>query len=351
MDREIILVRSGYTNNGVYRIEKLLTEEWEKLGYRISYLQCNGKILYDSSGLFPGDTGVRSGNKFVNLLKRFYRLLKFMNKHRDAAVVALSLPSDCFAAILGLFVRNRVVISERNDPAQYPESKKYRRFRDFCFLLPDVCIFQTEEAMKYFPKIVQKKGHIIPNPINKNIPVFDGIKKEKKIVSAGRLKPQKNYPMLLTAFSKFSRSFPDYTLEIYGDGNQKEALEKLAAELNIEEKVVFNHFCEDIFPKMAEGSMFVMSSNYEGISNSMLEALAIGTPTICTDCPVGGAREMIENNVNGILVPVGDADALCDAMCRVAGDPEFAEMLGNNGKKIREKYPIEKIARQWVDLM
>ena len=200
-------------------------------------------------------------------------------------------------------------------------------------------------------KSIQKKGVVIPNPINDQIPYFDVKEREKVIMSAGRLKPQKNYPLLIRAFAKFSASFPDYYLDIYGEGYLLEELVALADELGVKEKVRFKGFCSDIFPIMAKVGMFVMSSDYEGISNSMLEAIAIGTPTICTDCPVGGARQMIEDQVNGMLVPLGDVDALAAAMCKVAGDKEFAEMLGNNGKKIREKYPIEVIAEKWIGVM
>lgn len=350
--KNIILVTSEFRKSGVFTVEKILVKEWKNSGYSISMITAGGRIISDScnkANIVARDK--ESKSRFVRLFKRFTALKTFFENHRNAAIIALSLDSDCFAAIIGKFVPNRVVISERNDPEQYPDSRLYRKFRDFCFNFADVCIFQTEYAMKCFPDKVQKKGIIIPNPINPDIPVFENIDKEKKIVSAGRLKEQKNFPMLIHAFSKFVKKHPEYTLDIYGDGYLLNELIDLTEKLGLREKVNFNGFNTNIFPIIASASMFVMSSDYEGISNAMLESLAIGTPTICTDCPVGGAREMIENGLNGLLVPVGDSDALCEAMCKVAGDPEFAEMLGRNGQKIREKYPVEKIAQQWLDVM
>ena len=352
MGKDIVLIRIGEFTNGVHRVENELTEEWSKQGHQISTVLANGRITFDSFGKIEiVEKEDEPKIKFIALAFRLFRLRKFFKEHKDATILALSLPADCFAAIFGKTVKNRVVLSERNDPAQYPDSGRYRKFRDFCFRLADACVFQTQDARSYFPESVQKKGVIIPNPINDKIPEFDRTNTEKIVMSTGRLKPQKNYPMLLRAFADFSQKYPDYALEIYGDGFQRQELEALAKELGIRQKVRFMPFTTDIFPIMAKASMFVMSSNYEGISNSMLEAMAIGVPTICTDCPVGGARQMIEDGVNGLLVPVGDVKALADAMCRVAGDRDLADSLGKNGHEIRNRYPIEIIARKWIDVL
>ena len=110
-------------------------------------------------------------------------------------------------------------------------------------------------------------------------------------------------------------------------------------------------FSSDIHEKMRDAAMFVSSSDYEGISNSMLEALAMGVPTVVTDCPVGGARLMIQDGVNGVLVPVGDADAMYQGMKKVIEDADFAERIAVEAYKVRERYPIEKVSEMWIDLM
>ena len=352
MAKDIAIILSHGKTNGIFRVTDGLIREWKKQGHHVSVINANGKLMEDSFGKISREEMEKEPKfKPFAIVRRFFLLKKFFRYHKEATIVALSISAITFASFFGLTVKNKVVLSERNDPAQYPESKFGRKLRDFCFRLADVCVFQTEDAGKYFSKSIQKKGVVIPNPINDQIPYFDVKEREKVIMSAGRLKPQKNYPLLIRAFAKFSASFPDYYLDIYGEGYLLEELVALADELGVKEKVRFKGFCSDIFPIMAKVGMFVMSSDYEGISNSMLEAIAIGTPTICTDCPVGGARQMIEDQVNGMLVPLGDVDALAAAMCKVAGDKEFAEMLGNNGKKIREKYPIEVIAEKWIGVM
>ena len=110
-------------------------------------------------------------------------------------------------------------------------------------------------------------------------------------------------------------------------------------------------FSKEIHKAMVHSYMYVSSSDYEGISNSMLEALGIGIPTICTDCPVGGANMFINNGGNGLLVPVGDDEALFQAMRRMIEDKEFAMKCSQNSKLINEKIKIDHIAEQWINLI
>ena len=116
--------------------------------------------------------------------------------------------------------------------------------------------------------------------------------------------------------------------------------------------------CVDVKPfdatlhkKILDNAMFVSSSDYEGMSNSMLEAMAIGLPTICTDCPAGGARTIIHDHENGLLVPVRDVQALANAMLKVIENPSLAQHLSMNGAKLRDVLNAETIAKRWMELL
>ena len=97
--------------------------------------------------------------------------------------------------------------------------------------------------------------------------------------------------------------------------------------------------------------MYVLSSDYEGISNSLLEAMAIGLPVIATDCPCGGCRLCIENEKNGLLVPVGDDKAMAEAMGRIAAEPKKADSMGKTASKIAERFSIRHISGEWIALI
>ena len=97
--------------------------------------------------------------------------------------------------------------------------------------------------------------------------------------------------------------------------------------------------------------MYVSSSDYEGISNSMLEAMAIGMPVVCTDCPIGGAKATIKDGENGLLVPIKDADALYMGMKKVIEDKALADKLSHNAAKLRDELSLDKITDRWIELL
>ena len=97
--------------------------------------------------------------------------------------------------------------------------------------------------------------------------------------------------------------------------------------------------------------MYVNSSDYEGMSNAMLEAMTIGMPVVSTDCPIGGANAVIRNNENGILTKVGNAEEMCEAMKKIASDKTFADKLSRNAAKIRYDLSLENTAKKWMELL
>lgn len=138
-----------------------------------------------------------------------------------------------------------------------------------------------------------------------------------RIVSAGSLKPQKNHALLLRAFARMARQ--DATLMILGEGPLRPDLERLAAELGIADRILLPGFRIDPWPFFASASLFVLSSDYEGFANVVLEAMAAGLPVVSTDCPSGPA-EILDHGRFGTLVPVGDEAALAQAMAHALGD-------------------------------
>lgn len=135
--------------------------------------------------------------------------------------------------------------------------------------------------------------------------------------------------------------------EIYGDGFLRESLEELVAQRGLHGAVTFHGYRPDAKQRAAEAGMFVLSSDYEGMSNALAEAMALGTPVISTDCPVGGSAELISHGASGLLVPVGDAKRLAEAMVQVARDSEFALGLADTAKRSLEKFSPSHIATSW----
>lgn len=346
---KLLFVNASLTNGGSERAMTLLANQMAAFGHDVTML-----LIRDKPRTYAVNDDVkliqltyRSTNKVAMLFER----LQLVRQH------AKELNSDCIvsfmwdvnvmtlAATLGLHTRK--VVSERAFPGSSERTRMSKILQWVFYGAADAIVYQTEMARDYCPRRLKSRSHVIPNIVNRpDVEPFKG-GRAKKIVSVGRLNEQKNYPMLLRAFSKFVASHTDYRLEIYGDGGLKNSLIKLSAELGVSDSVSFMGYVDDVAERINNASMFALSSNFEGISNAMTEAMSLGLAVICTDCPAGGAALMIEDGQNGLLVPVGDVDSLTDAMCRVADDPAFARRLGEQAKKSVEGYSAERIGHIW----
>lgn len=215
--------------------------------------------------------------------------------------------------------------------------------------LSDGFVFQTKEAKMYFSKSIQKRSAVIPNPvfvdekyIKKN---YSG--KINYIVSVGRLEKQKNYKMLIDAFAEIVSDIDNCRLTIYGEGSIRGELERYINEKGLIDKVLLPGRINNIHEKLMESDLFVLSSDYEGMSNALMEAMAIGLPCISTDCPIGGSAELIENHKNGLLVPVGDKDKLKEAIRHLVSNNNLASEMGENAKFIRKSNSLQQISDMW----
>lgn len=171
--------------------------------------------------------------------------------------------------------------------------------------------------------------------------------RENVIVSVGRLVEQKNQKVLINAFSKIAKKYPEYKLKIFGEGNLREELQKQIDDLNMKDKIYLCGVCDNIKEQLEKAKIFVLPSNYEGMPNALIEAMASGCSVISTDCPCGGPRELIENNKNGILVPVNNEQELSNKIEYLIKNEEKAKIMGENAKKVQEKLNPDNILKQW----
>lgn len=355
MSKKIIILTICMGNDGAGRVLSELSEEWIKRGCKVTVIQTgadNYGVSYQlADGIDVINIHASSRIKLFRYIQEVNQVISALKKQPDATVIAFIVASIFISGVASIFVKNRIIVSERNNPLECPPGKLQQKLRNWAFSRADCCVFQTDDAKKMFSPKIQRKGVIIPNPVNGNLPWPYKGKRRKAIVAACRLHPQKNLPMLIQAFRKFHERYPEYLLEIYGQGDEREKLERLVETLGINKYVIMPGFADDIYKKMWDAAMYASSSDYEGISNSMLEALCMGVPAVVTDCPVGGSKMVIQNNINGILVPVGDVEAMTVAMEKIVKDQAFADSLSVEAAKIREKMPLNVIADKWLEII
>jgi len=287
---------------------------------------------------------------------RLARLRKCIKKESPDLVISFCAKAN-FRSAFSLFgMKTPLIVSVRNNPVEdYAGHRFSTRYME---KKAAGCVFQTPDAMNYFSKDFRDRSVIIFNPIDEDflapLPETLPLSNEKKIVNIGRISKQKNQMLLLKAFNKVSKSHPDYTLCIYGGSQEDDiyfSLKKYVEENALTEKVKFMDVSSNIREEIMGSAMFVLSSDFEGMPNVLIEAMALGIPSISTDCPCGGSRMLIDDNVSGLLVPVGDAEALSNAMDKILSDKEYAKELGNNAKSIVSKVLPDKICKEWEEFI
>lgn len=349
--KKVLLVNRRLSVGGSERVMTLLANGMAEAGLSVDMVVIqNMKRTYEVSdkvNLIQLDFD--KYNPVKKSIKRLAELRKLMKNGNYDSVISFMHIINFYTLIAGKGIKN-IVVSERADPRQ-PASLAIRAGRRFLYPFADKHVFQTEDAKSFFPEKIQQKGYIIPNPINNNLPQPYVGERDKEIVAFGRFTAQKNFKMAIDAFKLLHKDFPEYKLVIYGEGPlEKEIKEHIRAN-GLEDCVSLPGFQQNIIEKIKKAGIYISSSDFEGISNSMLEALAMGIPSVCTDCPVGGARMTIRNNDNGILVPVGDANALYEGMKKIIEDKSFAQKLSENAVKVRDDYSIERIVEKWLNVL
>lgn len=283
-------------------------------------------------------------------------LKKYFRNHKNSAAVAF-LYDSIFLTLLSKNKTNKVIISERGDPRQSAASKTVAAFMKTEFPKADNIVFQSPDAKKWYEENTPARGTVVFNPVKADLPAPYNGERKKRIVNFCRISAQKNLVMLAEAFLMLYKEYPEYELDIIGDcvGNDADGyVEKVNEKINslgCENCIHIYPARSDVHDYIKDYAMFVSSSDFEGMSNSMLEAMALGLPVVCTDCPAGGARAVIRNGENGLLVPVGDAEKTYEAMKQLVENPGFSEKLSRNAVNIRNDLSLEKIIEKWVKII
>ena len=287
----------------------------------------------------------------VGLKKDLVPLLRRIRKHIKSTSpdVVVSFMAQ-IALLVGISIKGlkvRHIVSERIDPSMVKRGKLYEAILHHVYATAERVVLQTKRAYNYFPRKVQKKSTIILNPISVKACASDD--KTKRIVTAGRLERQKNHKMLINAFDILKEKYPEHVLEIYGEGNLHAELEQYIKDKNLENRAFLKGNSPVIHEDIASADLFVLPSDFEGLSNALLEAMMMGLPVISTAC--SGSDETIIDGENGMLIPVGDETALICAMDRVLSDPALRQKISDGAKASAEQFKTENVIKQWDEVI
>ena len=221
-------------------------------------------------------------------------------------------------------------------------------------------VFQTRGAQKFFERYdkIYSNSTVIPNPVvvnekilsmQQNIP--SPSEREKIIVTVGRLSlAQKRQDVLLEAFKIFRATHPEYKLVVYGDGADKDQIQKIIDQMGLTDCATLAGKIDNVESAIFNAAAFVLTSDFEGIPNALIEAMSIGVPSVSTDCSPGGAALLINDGENAFLVPTGDAIAIAEKLSVVVDDEDVAQTFSKNGPSIADTFCEAIIADKWEGL-
>lgn len=342
------------TKGGAERVISNLANIFSKNNEDVSILtllkgdsayQLDSKIKYTSLEIKEGKKNIFQ--KIYYYIANLFNIRKFVKTNKYDIVVSFLPRMTFYMALATLGTKTKLIISERNDPASIYVNpiKKYIYKR--IFELADGIVFQTSMARNFFSKKVYNKSIIIPNPVNDLFYQKREFKKRNKnIVNVGRLTEQKNQKLLIDAFYDFSKKHNDYNLIIYGEGPLRIELEEYIKSLKLEALIKLPGIIDNIADKIVNSSMFVFTSNYEGMPNALMEAMTLGIPCISTDCPCGGPREIIDNGINGFLVPVGEKNEIVYKMEEIIS-ADISQKFSINAIEKMQLYKNDLINEKW----
>ena len=210
----------------------------------------------------------------------------------------------------------------------------------------DKIIVLTEEDKKNwknFPNITT-----IPNPLTSPCQE-SSLCQNKKVITAGRLVPQKNFKSLINAWQTISKKHPDWQLEIWGEGELKEELQEQIIKLGLEDSILLKGYTNNIQSEMLNASLFVLTSIFEGFGLVITEAMSCGLPVVSYACPCG-PKDIITEGKDGFLVEVNDEIALANRINLLIENEELRKQMSDTAKIKAEKYNIKNITSMWMNL-
>ena len=340
-------------SGGAERVIQLLSNHFVRTGWKVDIVLLLSGIVNKEQ--FPLDDSIsvidlsQKGTSYSsNAIKWLAAIRKYVINEKPDCIVSFIGRINALVLTSTLGINIPIIVSERNDPKHDGRGIIMREYCNFIYNRAKAIVFQTQYEKSCFSSKLEGKSFVIENPVM--ISKVDNIEENPlEISTAGRLVPQKNHALLIEAISLVAQKYPNVRCEIYGEGEQRQVLENIINKLELSHNVHLPGNKTDIYKWIAKSSVFVLSSEYEGLSNALIEAMMLGKACISTDYP--GVDEVIENGVNGIIVARGDSEQLAEKIDQLISDSTYRNLLAANAQRTSHKYETDEVVKKWKHII
>jgi len=358
VSRRIALVITALGAGGAERVITSMANDWTAAGHRvriITYETPNARSFYALDPRIEVHRLDLAGEQrstlrgLIRTARRVLALRRCLQTQQPDAVITFLTRVNIATLLAAIGLDLPVIISERNHPDRQGLNRIWRWLRNRTYHRAATIVCQTDAAKRCYPPGLQAQAVVIANPL-RPITVASPPSERCHLVAVGRLTKQKGFDLLLLAMATLAPTFPAWTLTIWGEGEDRLALERLRDDLGLAGRVRLPGVTTGHGRWIDDAGLFVLSSRYEGLPNVLLEAMAAGLPVVAFDCPLGPG-DIITHGENGLLVPPEDVDALATSLALLMADTDKRARLGTNAEAIADDYRPDAIMAKWSALL
>ena len=348
-EKKLLIVLGSMGRGGAERVisyisDYVASKKWKVWIVLLLYNKVD-YVLHDNVEIV--DLSGNTNSRIKRLPYWIFGLRKLIKQVKPNSVLSFAARINIITQMACLGLNTKVIVSERNDPYSDGRSKVVDMLTNLLYPRAAVVVFQTKRAKTYFNKLNLKNACIIPNPVAVQCKAV--APDMKKIVTVGRLTAQKNQKMLIDAFASVQKKIPNIQLYIYGEGELYQDLSDQIEELGLVGSVFLKGNVPDVHQQIADASMFVLPSDYEGLSNALLEAMMMGLPCISTDC--AGSDEYIVSGKNGLLTRIGNKSDMEEGIYRLLNNRDEAQQFGRLAAETVKILYKDVIMEKWYTVI
>lgn len=361
-----MIVIHSLRGGGAERVAVDLSAYWQRLGYEVSLVTQMPK----KSDAYKVPSGVKryvmglaheTGGGFRGMVanwRRMRRLRKLIKRHQVDCVLGMMTTASVLAVMAAQGLDCRVLVSEHTHPPRQKLPEAWQRLRRWAYPRAHAVVALTAGTARWIQEhIPGSKVTVIPNavrwPLEPQQPLVPVPNKGERLrlLAVGRLHEVKGFDLLISAFEVVAPYFPDWDLVILGEGSERDALQKQIDAARLHRRITLVGRVGNINEWYESADMYVLSSRYEGLSNTLLEAMASGLAVVAMDCDTG-PREIIRDNIDGILVnPPENVDALAAHLSDLMARPLKRMALAQRAVDVRDRFAVPIVMAQWERLL
>lgn len=362
--QRVLLFIHSLHGGGAERVAVDLSAHWARAGRDVMVVTQAGKeddayaldprvsrAVLNTVGEGGGLRGIWSNVRRVRALRRV------MREFRPDIVLGMMTTASVLAVIAGAGLGCRVIATEHTHPPSQAMSGFWQRLRRWTYPKAARVVALTSGTAAWIETHVPgSRLAVIPNPVHWPLPQAEPRKHpeprpgRRRLLAVGRLHQDKGFDLLIQAFERLAPAHPDWDLVILGEGGERAALEAQLRQSGMQGRVWMPGRVGNVGDWYASADLYVLTSRFEGLSNTLLESMASGLAAVCFDCDTG-PREVVRDGVDGVLVrPNGDVPALCAALDAVMGDDAMRARMAAAATDVRDRFSANRVLARWEEL-